>query len=234
MTGKFKRDGFIIKTHESITSNVIGILVRMADEICILHEDDSEPLAKFLQDKLSSDDMSINTCLCTDLQTRGDTNCKVNIFLISPEFLERKKLHTIKDFNEKNSVLVLAGSEHNDFEQEAINQGTESLLEWFVFHLEETDESVKELLVSVISIYELGSIPEDSSENDTEDETGTGLSQAESILSHNVSDTTEKTGTMNSDYKVLPPRSSVLFNAVKHVFRKVSSEFEVTVSKSSM
>lgn len=197
----------------------------MADEICIFHEGDSEPLAKFLQDKLSSDDMSIDTCLCTDLRTTGDKKCKVNIFLISPEFLQQKKLHIVKDFNEKNSALVLVGSEYSGFEQEVINQDAESLLEWFVFHLEETDESVKELLVSIISIYELGSIPEDSSENDTEDESGTGISQTESIEYHNISDFTEKADARNSDYIVLPPRSSLLSNAVKHVFRKDGKVF---------
>ena len=194
----------------------------MAEGVCIFFENDGQLLAKYLQEKLNSKEMAIKTNINVIYEYQSAEPFKVNVFLISPEFLSTTSLKTIQDFEKTRSILVLASTDFSELEEAVVENGIEPLLEWFVYSLEESDNSVKELLVSIISLYEDCLLFDDTSESEMEEKsenTWDGDNNGE--IEYSGKNPEENICEDDEHYKVLPERSSTFLNAVKYVFRKV-------------
>lgn len=183
----------------------------MTDKISIFYTSDGKEWAVYLKEKLSCKDRFINSELVNLLDKNIAFNSKVNVFLVSPDFLDLQSWGLLNKFNRKTAVAVLTGVEHNDWIEAVSKHNVDSVIDWLVYELEATDKSVRELLVSVICIYEL---TEEFGDDD------------EVHWDHyiNVPTLEKKQTPEECHYKVLPSQSRPL-NAVSNVFRKDDDVF---------
>lgn len=183
----------------------------MTDKISIFYTSDGKEWAVYLKEKLCCKDRFINSELVNLLDKNIAFNSKVNVFLVSPDFLDLQSWGLLNKFNRKTAVAVLTGVEHNDWIEAVSKHNVDSVIEWLDYELEATDKSVRELLVSIIGIYEL------TEEFGDDDEV-----QWDHYI--NVPNLEKKQNLEESHYKVLPCQSRPL-NAVSNVFRKDDDVF---------
>ena len=169
-------------------------------DVCILYEKDGQPLANYLQGKLNDAELDIKTDIKNINEKEFGEQYNVYVFLVSPDLLYTASLTFIQEFEKNTSLIVLAGTKYSEFEQEALAQSQGTILDWFTFSLEENEESVKQLLVSVISLYESCLIPDANNEMEM---------RLKDILAADENDESCSSSEVSE------------LNAVKHVFRKV-------------
>ena len=171
-------------------------------DVCILYEKDGQPLANYLQGKLNDAELDIKTDIKNINEKEFGEQYNAYVFLVSPDLLYTTSLTFIQEFEKNASLIVLAGTKYSEFEQEALAHSQGTILDWFTFSLEENEESVKQLLVSVISLYESCLVPDATANNEMEMRLKDILAADENDESCSSSEVSE-------------------LNAVKHVFRKV-------------
>ena len=171
-------------------------------DVCILYEKDGQPLANYLQGKLNDAELDIKTVIKNINENEFGEHYNVNVFLVSPDLLYTASLTFIQEFEKNTSLIVLAGTKYSEFEQEALAHSQGTILDWFTFSLEENEESVKQLLVLVISLYESCLIPDVATNNEME-------MRLKDILAKDEDDESCSSSEVSD------------LNAVKHVFRKV-------------
>ena len=187
-------------------SNVTRCSTKMTDKVSIFFTNDGVEWAGYLQEKLSCKDCNIDTELVSISNKDIDFLSKVNVFLVSPDFLELESWTILSQFDSKTAIAVLAGVEHNDWTEAAAKHNEDTVLEWLDYELEASDKSVRELLVSIIGIYEI------------QEEFG---DDHEAAWNEYMNSPPDKPNEADSFYKVLPRRPSRQLNAVTNVFRKV-------------
>lgn len=179
----------------------------MADRVSIFFTSDGQEWAEYLKAKLSCKNCDINTELVNIEDKNIDFSSKVNVFLVFPDLLNLKSWDILDKFDSKTAIAVLAGVELNDWVEAASKHHVESVQEWLDYELEENDQSVRELLVSIIGIYEL------------REEFGDDV---ETAWNHYINvPAVEKKSDNETFYKTLPSRPSRQVNSVTHVLRKV-------------
>lgn len=182
----------------------------MEEIICMVCKSDGQPLASFLKDKLESEKIGIKTDIQDVREVESCGPCTVTVFLITPEFIDHGDLRLIQNFEQTDTVLVLVGIDTDELRCAALKINDEVLLDFLIYRLEETDESMKGLLISIIDMYETNT---SLSEKSSEDDETTRIAKSGKI-------DYEKSASQEQHYKKLPDRTSGLFNAVKHVFIK--------------
>ena len=187
----------------------------MEEIVCMVCKSDGQPLASFLKDKLESEKIGIKTDIQDVREVESCGPCTVTVFLITPEFIDHGDLRLIQNFEQTDTVLVLVGIDTDELRCAALKVNDEVLLDFLIYRLEETDESMKGLLISIIDMYETNT---SLSEKSSEDDETTRIAKSGKI-------DYEKSASQEQHYKKLPDRTSGLFNAVKHVFIKVSLEY---------
>ena len=181
---------------------------RMTNKVSIFFTSDGVEWAGYLQDKLSCKDCNINTELVNLSNKDIDFLSKVNVFLVSPDFLELKSWDILNKFDSKTAIAVLAGVDHNDWIEATGKHNIETVLEWLDYELEASDRSVRDLLVTIIGIYEI------------QEEFG---DDPDADWNNYMNVPSDKPNEADSFYKVLPSRPCRPVNAVTNVFRKVMS-----------
>ena len=175
----------------------------MSEKISLFYTSDGQTWADYLKDKLNSKDYSIPAESIDFNDKTADFTAKVNVFLVTPDFLELKDYWPLlESCDTKTSVAVLAGVDHADWILAASTYKVESVLEWFDFPLEANDTCVKDLLMTIIGIYEMIGDPDDTWGE----------------LYMNIPGNKKKE---QPDYAVPPSRPTGHENAVTNVFRKV-------------
>ena len=182
--------------------SVLTFRDKMTDKVSIYYTSDGQLWADYLKDKLNSKEYSVPVDVINLCDGNFDFSSKVNVFLVSPDFLYLKNWHVLKNFDTKTAVAVLAGVDQSDWTQAASLYNVESVLEWLDYELEASDTSVRNLLMFIIGIYESSNDP------DWDDYM-------------NIPATQNRAAPQNSEYKVPPSRPSRQPNSVTNVFRKV-------------
>ena len=187
-------------------SSVTRVSARMTDKVSIFFTNDGVEWAGYLQDKLTCKGCNIHTELASISNKDIDFLSKVNVFLVSPDFLELESWTILSQFDSKTAIAVLAGVNHNDWSEAAAKHNEDIVLEWLDYELEASDKSVRELLASIIGIYEM------------QEEFG---NDPDAAWNEYMNSPPDKPNEPDSFYKVLPSRPSRQLNAVTNVFRKV-------------
>lgn len=182
----------------------------MTNKVSIFFTSDGVEWAGYLQDKLSCKDCNINTELVNLSNKDIDFLSKVNVFLVSPDFLELKSWDILNKFDSKTAIAVLAGVDHNDWIEATGKHNIETVLEWLDYELEASDRSVRDLLVTIIGIYEI------------QEEFG---DDPDADWNNYMNVPSDKPNEADSFYKVLPSRPCRPVNAVTNVFRKDDSVY---------
>ena len=208
----------------------------MTNSVCIFYLPDGEVWAKYLQERLNSEqyDISAVTKHYRDVSTAKNTQTKLNIMLITPELIESHNLDLRVDYGGATCVAVLAGVDHENWILAKTVLRLDNELDWFIYELEADADSVRDLMVFIVSLYEsIGrqsprlSWPErESLSSDTDNETGKGVVQIgtryNKVEGTGVKETVEddaRPESVGSIYKELPAPRPV--HAISHVFEKV-------------
>ncbi|KAL3875392.1 hypothetical protein ACJMK2_033345 [Sinanodonta woodiana] len=134
-----------------------GLMVPEHKEISVYyHPQDAAEWAKYLQAKLGEREYQIDTILnaiTNDPIVKEKT--RVNVFLISPSFLELTDMKIMAGFDSHFSLALLMGVDMDDF----IFMTTKcdvyrEVKEWVKFEVQESEESVRTLLMTIVSMYE--------------------------------------------------------------------------------
>lgn len=117
---------------------------------------DGAEWARYLQEKLGHKEYDIQ-CEINDFT--GQRSChvistKVNVFLVTPDFLECRNWDTLNEFNKDTCIFVLTGVDNLDFSAAAALYRSDYVLDWYIHELVGTEQSVREMILSIISIYE--------------------------------------------------------------------------------
>ena len=195
-------------------SNVTRVSARMTDKVSIFFTNDGGEWAEYLQDKLTCKYCNIHTELVSISSKDIDFLSKVNVFLVSPDFLELESWSILSQFDSKTAIAVLAGVNHHDWSDAATKHNEDTVLEWLDYELEASDKSVRELLVSIVGIYEI------------QEEFG---NDPDAAWNEYMNSPPDKLNEPDSFYKVLPSRPSRQLNAVTNVFRKVMWDAKIRV-----
>lgn len=114
---------------------------------------DGQTWAEYIGLKLQGYSTNCELCDFTATPSKNHRDSKVNVFFITPDFLEHQNwqvLHTVKS---SSCVLVLTGTEHADLEH-VLDKKVKNAQDFFIHEMEQTEESVQDLLVLIISKYE--------------------------------------------------------------------------------
>lgn len=117
---------------------------------------DGAEWARYLQEKLGAKEYDLQ-CKINDFTCKQSCHVistKVNVFLVTPEFLECRNWDTLNDFNKDTCIFVLTGVDNLDFSAAATLYNTDYVLDWYIHELLASEQSVKEMLLSIITIYE--------------------------------------------------------------------------------
>ncbi|KAK3600218.1 hypothetical protein CHS0354_019845 [Potamilus streckersoni] len=134
-----------------------GMMLPVHKEISVYyHPQDAADWAKYLQTKLGEREYQIATVL-NDITSgpifKGKT--RVNVFLISPSFLELTDMNIMAGFDSHFSLALLMGVDIDDFTFMTTKYDVyEHVKEWVKFEVQESEESVRTLLMTIVSMYE--------------------------------------------------------------------------------
>ena len=128
----------------------------MSEGISIYHTPDGKEWANYLKEKLSSEEYNITTNL-KDFETApSDIDTKVNVFVITPDFIKLDNWNLMNYFDTSTSLAILTGVLYQDWSAAVLSHNIDSLNDWCYHELlgENLDGSVRELIVLIISLYE--------------------------------------------------------------------------------
>lgn len=126
----------------------------MSDKISIYFISDGNEWANYLTEKFSCEVYNIETVQQDFHTASSDMKTKVNVFLFTPDLAIEDNWDLLNYFDSVTSVAVLTGITHEDWQGAIEMHGLESLNEWYVHELIAEEDSVRELLLLIISLYE--------------------------------------------------------------------------------
>ena len=184
----------------------------MSDYITIHYISDGKEWATYLQDKFNSEGYSIKTVLRDFEASKSPTQGIVNIFLITPDLFEIENWDLMGHFKRDTSMVVLTGVNHADWTMGIKN---ESLADWKSYEVNEDEESVRGLIMTIVSLYESSQqIPFWPSSNNME------KSERRKKDKNNI-EPCQRPDSISTLYAPLPKHSKPV-NTVSHVFRQVN------------
>lgn len=200
--------------------------------VCIFYLSDGEVWAKYLQDRLISEEYDISAVLkhFRDISTVKHTQAKLNIMLITPELIETDDLDLCVNYGGATCVAVLAGVDHDSWISAKNVLKLDNELDWFIYELEEGANSVRDLMMFIVSLYEsIGrksprlSWPESSdTDNETRKgnvQTGSRYNELEGTKNTVIGDDYVRPESGGSIYKELPAPRPV--HTISNIFEKV-------------
>ncbi|KAL3875377.1 hypothetical protein ACJMK2_033330 [Sinanodonta woodiana] len=120
------------------------------------HPQDGTEWATYLQSKLGEREYQIDIAL-NDV-TRNDASqgkSKINVFLITPDFLELIDPGIMKGFHHTCSLVILMGVEAENFTLITKQHGVhEDVRDWITLTVDASEESVRHLLMTIVTLYE--------------------------------------------------------------------------------
>ncbi|KAK3600209.1 hypothetical protein CHS0354_019835 [Potamilus streckersoni] len=120
------------------------------------HPQDGTEWAKYLQSKLGEREYQIGIGL-NDVTSNdiSQGKSKINVFLITPDFLELIDPNIIKGFDHKCSLSVLMGVGTEDFTLITKEHGVhEDVKDWITLIVDASEESVRHLLMTIVTLYD--------------------------------------------------------------------------------
>lgn len=126
----------------------------MSEPLSIFYCSDGKEWADYIQEKLSAEEYNIQTIL-KDFET-ADTkiDTDVNVFLMSPVSIQLDKWDLMNYSESATSLAVLTGISFDDWSSAIQTYNMESLYEWCYYELKPEEESVRQLLILIVSLYE--------------------------------------------------------------------------------
>ncbi|KAL3875382.1 hypothetical protein ACJMK2_033335 [Sinanodonta woodiana] len=126
-------------------------------EICIhYYPQDGVQWARYLQAKLGEREYEIDIALndVTSSSTAQGSS-RMNVFLITPDFLDLKDLKIMTVFNHQFSLVILMGVDIQNFHSKTKHHGVqEDVNNWFTLEVDGSVESVRHMLMTIVSMYE--------------------------------------------------------------------------------
>ena len=128
----------------------------MSDAITIYYAPDGDAWANYLNEKLCSDGYNIVTYLKDFETASSDIDTKVNVFVITPDFIHLSDWNLMSYFDPSSSLAVLTGVTFEEWSAKVSSSKIDALNDCCYHELlgEDLDGSVRELIVLIISIYE--------------------------------------------------------------------------------
>ncbi|KAL3875384.1 hypothetical protein ACJMK2_033337 [Sinanodonta woodiana] len=125
------------------------------------HPQDGAEWAKYLQSRLGERefeiDIALNDVTAPDI-SRGRS--RINVFLITPDFMDLTDLNIMKGYDHRYSLAILMGIETEIFTLLTTQRGIyEDLQDWITLDADESEESVRRLLVTIVTMYEYDYLP---------------------------------------------------------------------------
>lgn len=196
----------------------------MSESVSIYFTSDGKEWADYLEGTFSSKKYEMTAVLSDFSEPADSTDAKLNILLITPALLELDDTDIKCHFSSTTSIAVLAGVSDEDWKLASKIIQLDRRLDLYVYELGENEESVKNLVTLIVSLYEsIGRQYPRFSESDTESlQSGTDEEirkpslENSSVNSTCVSSATETDD--NKEYQFLPCNRPV--HAVSFVFRK--------------
>ena len=129
---------------------------RMSEAISIYYTADGNAWANYLNEKLCSEEYNIVTNLKDFETASSDIDTKVNVFVITPDFIKLTNWNLMNYFDSSSSLAVLTGVSCDDWAAKVNSSKIDALNDWCYHELlgEDLDGSVRELIVLIISLYE--------------------------------------------------------------------------------
>ncbi|KAK3600211.1 hypothetical protein CHS0354_019837 [Potamilus streckersoni] len=125
------------------------------------HPQDGVVWAKYLQSKLAQPEYKIGIALndiTSDDMSRGRS--RLNIFLITPDFLELIDSNIVKGFDHQISLAILMGVDTENFTLTTTLSGVyEDVKDWLTLDVDGSEESVRHLLMTIVTMYEYDMLP---------------------------------------------------------------------------
>ncbi|KAK3600210.1 hypothetical protein CHS0354_019836 [Potamilus streckersoni] len=112
--------------------------------------------AKYLQVKLGEREYEIDIALndvTSDCTAQGRN--RINVFLITPDFLDLKDLNFMTGFDHQFSLAILMGVDIENYTSITTQSGVhEDVKDWLTLDVDGTEESVRHLIMTIVSMYE--------------------------------------------------------------------------------
>ncbi|XP_021366697.1 uncharacterized protein LOC110459003 isoform X2 [Mizuhopecten yessoensis] len=183
-------------------------------------ESDGCSWGSFLQKKLSEAQYSIPTEL-HEIRApwRETSKYDVNLALVSPDFLVLDSIENFQRCSTVHSLAILLGTSETEFHESVTRHFPQSrLLKWVCYCPQQTRDSVKGLLLTIINMYENlhGGDEIDDEESCAEDPL------FELVPKTSSEDRASMEGENNVDYDTLPPARQI--NALHDVMKLPGSE----------
>ncbi|KAL4241094.1 toll-like receptor 7 signaling pathway [Mactra antiquata] len=115
---------------------------------------DGHEWAMYFKQKLKEYDV-----LCELNDFTGDFNhqiksVNVNIFFLTPDFLDYSNWSLMRIMEKHCTMLVLTGIDHEDLEEASLKHNCKEMLDYYIYSLHNTEDSVRDLLISAVALYE--------------------------------------------------------------------------------
>ena len=127
----------------------------------IYYVSDGYNWSDYLFKKLHSKEYGIK-CAQIDFNKRSDLSLQssvINVFFVTPDFLEHQDWKWAESVDTNRCILVLTGTEQEDLEDSATYYKFDHVNDFYIYQLMETEESVRDLLIFIISVFEENESP---------------------------------------------------------------------------
>ncbi|XP_060564669.1 uncharacterized protein LOC132723885 isoform X2 [Ruditapes philippinarum] len=128
----------------------------MDSSVSIFYVSDGYNWSDYLFKKLHSKEYEI-TCEQIQFNKRSEHSLQssvLNVFFVTPDFLENQDWKWANSVDTNKCILVLTGTEQEDLEESAKHYKFDHVNDFFIFQLKETEDSVRDLLIFIITKYE--------------------------------------------------------------------------------
>lgn len=116
---------------------------------------DGEAWALYIGQILRADEYTIDCQLC-DFTAGANIDMKsskVNVFFVTPDFLEHSDWQRLHAVDKSSCILVLTGIEQADLEA-VMSTRCKQIDDYYIYEMMESEKSVRDLLIFIISKYE--------------------------------------------------------------------------------
>lgn len=141
--------------------------LKMNTDVAICYvSSDGVDWASYIKDKLVCEPYGIN-CGLIDVASTSFTrdlylqHSKVNVFFITPDFLEQSDIQSILNLDKDTTITVLTGVERDDLILAVKDVKYDILTDSIICDLQQNEESVRNLLITIIHVFENVEIPEE-------------------------------------------------------------------------
>jgi len=122
------------------------------------HSDGSD-WAQYIRTKLKDNHIDCKLNEITEDKVLNPLSRSVNVFVVTPDFLEHRDWSFIAQHEQETSIVILTGVEHVDFETAARLNRAEQALTWEVFENTGTEQAVRNMFVVIIAMFEHAAPP---------------------------------------------------------------------------